>query len=378
MSGEGSTDRAVAAPGTLTGAVAGSVRSWVPGAGRAGSVAAASRAVRAALAAAAPRARRHAGPVGRVLFARTERERRRRRLVGCCLPFLVLATVAGFYPLVELARISVSEARFAAEGFSLSAYGLLVDSTRAFLAAELRELGLGGVAGALAPAGDVTATYGAVAVNTLWFSVATTVASVAVAVPVAHGLAKYDLPRSGLLVTLASFPISLPGIVAAFMIIVLLGNTGLLTNAFAAMAVADPTDAAVATGVAGLFLAYLYSMVPRALLLLRGTYAEVNAAAEEAARSLGATPWQTFRHVTLPQITPGLIGAAILTFRTALAIFGTLLVLQALNLWTLQIDRTLSTGYDVQVAGAMAVVWFLFVFGFTYAGLRFTSAEVGL
>jgi putative spermidine/putrescine transport system permease protein len=249
---------------------------------------------------------------------------------------------------------------------------------RAFLAGGLHAAGLGGPAGLVAPAGDVSPVYGEVAFNTLWFGVATTAASLAVALPVAHGLEKYDLPREDLLVILASFPISLPGIVAAFMIIVLLGNTGLLTNAFAALAGADPTDAAVATSLAGLFLAYLYSMVPRALLLLRGTYAEVNVAAEEAARSLGATPWQTFRYVTLPQVKPGLIGAAILTFRTALAIFGTLLILQVLSVWTFRIDRVLSTGYDVQVAGAMAILWFGFVFGLTYVGLRFTSAEVGL
>jgi spermidine/putrescine transport system permease protein len=35
---------------------------------------------------------------------------------------------------------------------------------------------------------------------------------------------------------------------------------------------------------------------------------------EEAANDLGATPWQTFRHVTFPTIAPGVIAAALLTF----------------------------------------------------------------
>ena len=36
---------------------------------------------------------------------------------------------------------------------------------------------------------------------------------------------------------------------------------------------------------------------------------------DEAAQDLGATPWQTFRHVTLPQIAPGIISGALIALR---------------------------------------------------------------
>lgn len=39
---------------------------------------------------------------------------------------------------------------------------------------------------------------------------------------------------------------------------------------------------------------------------------------EEAANDLGATPWQTFRHVTLPQIAPGIISGALIAFTLSL------------------------------------------------------------
>ncbi|MEC0090428.1 spermidine/putrescine ABC transporter permease [Paenibacillus macquariensis subsp. defensor] len=39
---------------------------------------------------------------------------------------------------------------------------------------------------------------------------------------------------------------------------------------------------------------------------------------EEAAQDLGATYWQTFRHVTLPQITPGIISGALIAFTLSL------------------------------------------------------------
>jgi putative spermidine/putrescine transport system permease protein len=277
-------------------------------------------------------------------------------------------------------RISVAETYLTSvEGFTLDPYRRLFASMFAVLPAVGAEL-----SAAVSPDGGMAdPVYGETIWNSLWFGALTTVASVVVGVAIAHGLEKYDLPRKDWLVTLISFPISLPGIVAAFMMIVLFGRTGILTNAFAVLAGAQPVDIQL-TGqpsgstlaILGLFFGYLYSMIPRATFLLRGSYAEVNTDAEEAARALGATPWQTFRHVTLPQIRPGIVGALILTFRTALAIFGTVLVLKALSVVTFRFNTELSNGFNLNIASALAAVFFVFTLLVTFLGLRFTSAEV--
>jgi len=39
---------------------------------------------------------------------------------------------------------------------------------------------------------------------------------------------------------------------------------------------------------------------------------------EEAAQDLGATPWRTFRYVTLPLIVPGIMGGALIAFTLSL------------------------------------------------------------
>ncbi|MEZ3142551.1 ABC transporter permease [Halobaculum sp. MBLA0143] len=303
----------------------------------------------------------------------TERDREHRRIALLSLPFLALATFGAFVPLAEMLRVSTSTSSFAVEGFTLSAYRELFASMLAFVPI---------VGDALVP--EASAVYGSVIWNSLWFGAVTTVVSVAVGVGLAHSLEKYDLPFEGTLVTLLSFPISLPGIVAAFMMIVLFGTTGVLSNALAFLVGTNP-DAVALTGqpsgspaaVLGLFFGYLYSMIPRATFLLRGTYAEVNRDAEEAARALGASPLETFRHVTLPQIRPGVVAALILTFRTALAIFGTVLVLKALSVVTFRFDQEIQVGFDLPMASALAVVFFAFTLAFTFLGLRFTSAEVG-
>ena len=54
--------------------------------------------------------------------------------------------------------------------------------------------------------------------------------------------------------------------------------------------------------------------LPFGLLIMFAVFNRFNPAYEEAARDLGATPWQTFRHVVLPIIGPSLVGVALFGF----------------------------------------------------------------
>ncbi|MNW54173.1 Inner membrane ABC transporter permease protein YdcV [compost metagenome] len=58
-------------------------------------------------------------------------------------------------------------------------------------------------------------------------------------------------------------------------------------------------------------LSYVYVVVTTRLSGMGGQL-------EEAAQDLGASSWQTFRHVTLPQIAPGIISGALIAFTLSL------------------------------------------------------------
>ena len=72
------------------------------------------------------------------------------------------------------------------------------------------------------------------------------------------------------------------------------------------------------TTIMGLFTsglgAHLTWTLPFGLLIMIAVFNRLNPAYEEAARDLGASPWQTFRFVILPIITPPLIGVAMFGF----------------------------------------------------------------
>lgn len=72
------------------------------------------------------------------------------------------------------------------------------------------------------------------------------------------------------------------------------------------------------TTVMGLFSsglgAHLTWTLPFGLLIMFAIFNRFDHRYEEAARDLGATPWQTFRHVVLPIILPSLVGVGLFGF----------------------------------------------------------------
>ncbi|TBO28380.1 ABC transporter permease [Aquabacterium lacunae] len=60
--------------------------------------------------------------------------------------------------------------------------------------------------------------------------------------------------------------------------------------------------------------AHLTWTLPFGMLIMFAVFNRFNPAYEEAARDLGATPWQSFRHVVLPLILPSLVGVGMFGF----------------------------------------------------------------
>jgi spermidine/putrescine transport system permease protein len=75
---------------------------------------------------------------------------------------------------------------------------------------------------------------------------------------------------------------------------------------------------AVATGFGTIVIAHIMFNLSFVIVTVRSRLIGFDRSLEEAAQDLGATPWQTFRLVTLPLIMPGVIAAALLAFALSL------------------------------------------------------------
>jgi spermidine/putrescine transport system permease protein len=71
-------------------------------------------------------------------------------------------------------------------------------------------------------------------------------------------------------------------------------------------------------GMITMIFAHVTFQIPFVAIVVRARLADFDLSLEEAARDLGATPWKTFRHVTLPLLWPGILAGAMLAFTLSL------------------------------------------------------------
>jgi putative spermidine/putrescine transport system permease protein len=67
-------------------------------------------------------------------------------------------------------------------------------------------------------------------------------------------------------------------------------------------------------GLAGLVLAHLFIAMPYCVGAISAVMTRLDVGLEEAAESLGATPWATFRQVTFPALRPGIVAGLLYAF----------------------------------------------------------------
>jgi putative spermidine/putrescine transport system permease protein len=108
--------------------------------------------------------------------------------------------------------------------------------------------------------------------------------------------------------------LTVPHVVGAVGMLYLLSQSGSLARlAFAAGMIEAPAEFPALVFdpfAAGIILQYVWKEVPFVGLVVLAQLQSIGEDYEAAARTLGATRWQTFRHVTLPLILPGALAAS--------------------------------------------------------------------
>lgn len=170
-------------------------------------------------------------------------------------------------------------------------------------------------------------------------------------VSAAWAIAKHDFRGKQLLVTFIDLPFSVSPVVAGLMYVLLFGAQGWLGPWL------QEHDLKIVFAVPGIVLATVFVTFPfiaRELIPLMQAQGRDE---EEAATVLGAGGWQTFRHVTLPNIKWGLLYGVILCNARAMGEFGAVSVVSGhvrglTNTLPLQVEILYN---EYQFAAAFAV-----------------------
>src|SRR5690242_748652 len=158
-------------------------------------------------------------------------------------------------------------------------------------------------------------------VSSLGLSIATVLFCALVGVPLAFLFERFTFPGRRLFAAFAALPLVLPPLVGTVAFIFLAGETGILAHGIQKLfGLQNPPWRL--RGWPALILFHTYTMYPFFYVLTGAGLRRIDASLAEAARSLGASSFTVARRVLLPQLTPSLLAAALLTFMTSMASFS--------------------------------------------------------
>lgn len=156
--------------------------------------------------------------------------------------------------------------------------------------------------------------------RTLLISIIAVVVHAICGTALAWVLVRQRFPGQRVLNGLIDLPFAVSPVVAGYVLLLLFGRRGLLAPLL------DAWNIQVAFALPGMIIATLFVTLPFMVRELMPVLEAFGVEQEQAAATLGASGWQTFRLVTFPALRYGFLNGVILTFARALGEFGAVLV----------------------------------------------------
>ena len=225
------------------------------------------------------------------------------------------------------------------------------------------------------------ARYCGVAWNTLGLALATATGTTLLGTLIALWAERSGTRLGKPLNALAMMPIITPPFVVGLGLILLFGRSGLVNQALEWAFDIPPTRWFY--GVFGIWLAQMFAFTPIAFMIMRGVVQGVSPSLEEASQTLRATHMQTFWHITLPLLKPGLANAFLVGFIESMADFGNPIILggQFSVLSTEIFFAVVGAAIDPGMAAALSLVLTVFALAIfvlqrqVLSGAQFTTVS---
>ena len=208
---------------------------------------------------------------------------------------------------------------------------------------------------------------------TLYQALLSTAASVALGVPLAYLLARYEFPGRRTLRSLTILPFVLPSIMVATGFRAAFAADGPL-NELLGLVGLGPID--LLFTLEAVVVAHAFYNAPLVARVTVAAWESVDASAVETARGLGASPLRAFRDVVAPQLYPSVLMGAALTFVFTFGTFPIVLALGGIELTTVEVRVfRLVESLDYAEAAALAVVELFISLSVLYGYLRYEARQ---
>ncbi|WP_455296634.1 sulfate ABC transporter permease subunit CysT [Brucella pituitosa] len=173
-------------------------------------------------------------------------------------------------------------------------------------------------------------------------------------------LSRYQFPGKRLIDAAVDLPFALPTAIAGLALVTLFAPNGWFGRYL------EPLGIKVAYAPLGIMIAMFFTSIPFVIRTVQPVLEDMSADVEEAARSLGASPWQIFSHIIWPTIFPAFLAGASLSFARSLGEFGSIVFISGNLPFETEVTSLLVfirlDEYDYPAAAALASVMLLMAF----------------
>ena len=185
-----------------------------------------------------------------------------------------------------------------------------------------------------------------------------TILTLLVGLPAAWLFAKFDFPGRKALRTISLLPFILPTVVVAAAFNTLIGPQGWINQALMALFNLSVPPLKLLNSLPAILLAHIFYNTSIIIRIVSSSWSRLNPRLEQAARLLGATPWQTFTKITLPLLLPSLMSATLLVFLFDFTSFGVVLMLGGPQFSTIEVEiyNQAMNRFNLPVAGLLSVI----------------------
>lgn len=176
----------------------------------------------------------------------------------------------------------------------------------------------------------------------LWFTTGqaalSTLLTMLIGLPGAWLFARFTFPGKRALKMLTTLPFILPTVVVAAGFNALLGPRGWVNLGLMSMFNLSSPPIQFLNTFGAILTAHVFYNTTIIIRVVSNAWAQQNIRLQHAAKVLGATPWQTFREVTLPLLRPSILASVLLVFLFNFTSFGVVLMLGGPQFATLEVE----------------------------------------
>lgn len=173
---------------------------------------------------------------------------------------------------------------------------------------------------------------------TFWQAGLSTLLTMAIGLPAAFVLGRYAWRGKQVLMVLTTLPFVLPTVVAAAGFNALLGPRGWVNLGLMQVLGLEQPPIVFLDTLTAILVAHVFYNMTVVLRMVGSAWAQLDPRLEQAARSLGAAPWQVLLEVTLPLLRPSILAATLLVFLFDFTSFGVVLLLGGPRFATLEVE----------------------------------------